>query len=452
MKYVPHPYQIRAKDFLLDNPNAALFLDMGLGKSVIALTAVAELQDCLEVDKALVIAPKSVARNTWSAEAQKWDHVSHLRLSIILGDEKTRERALASDADIYVINRENVVWLVERYKEWPWPFDMVIIDESSSFKNPSAKRFKALRRVRPQFRRVILLTGTPSPNGLMDLWSQIWLLDMGQRLGKTLTSYRAKYFTPGRRNGAVIYEWRPKVGTTTKISELISDICMSMRAEDYIEVPDVIEAGMTLNFTEEKALLYKDFEREQLLQIDEDTIEALTAAALTNKLLQFTSGAVYDNEHKWHFVDETKIEALADIIENANEPVLVYYNYIHEKERIMEALKQYRPVAFRGEPGILQKWNEQKIRVMIAHPRSVAYGLNMQQGGRIIVWHSLTWDLEIYEQANKRLHRQGQTKPVLLYHLIVRGTMDERVMRALKGKGDTQVSLLQQIREMKKLL
>ena len=452
MKYVPHPYQIRAKDFLLDNPNAALFLDMGLGKSVIALTAVAELQDCLEVDKALVIAPKSVARNTWSAEAQKWDHVSHLRLSIILGDEKTRERALASDADIYVINRENVVWLVERYKEWPWPFDMVIIDESSSFKNPSAKRFKALRRVRPQFRRVILLTGTPSPNGLMDLWSQIWLLDMGQRLGKTLTSYRAKYFTPGRRNGAVIYEWRPKVGTTTKISELISDICMSMRAEDYIEVPDMIEAGMTLNFTEEKALLYKDFEREQLLQIDEDTIEALTAAALTNKLLQFTSGAVYDNEHKWHFVDETKIEALADIIENANEPVLVYYNYIHEKERIMEALKQYRPVAFSGEPGILQKWNEQKIRVMIAHPRSVAYGLNMQQGGRIIVWHSLTWDLEIYEQANKRLHRQGQTKPVLLYHLIVRGTMDERVMRALKGKGDTQVSLLQQIREMKKLL
>jgi SNF2 family DNA or RNA helicase len=452
MKYVPHPYQIRAKDFLLDNPNAALFLDMGLGKSVIALTAVAELQDCLEVDKALVIAPKSVARNTWSAEAQKWDHVSHLRLSIILGDEKTRERALASDADIYVINRENVVWLVERYKEWPWPFDMVIIDESSSFKNPSAKRFKALRRVRPQFRRVILLTGTPSPNGLMDLWSQIWLLDMGQRLGKTLTSYRAKYFTPGRRNGAVIYEWRPKVGTTTKISELISDICMSMRAEDYIEVPDMIEAGMTLNFTEEKALLYKDFEREQLLQIDEDTIEALTAAALTNKLLQFTSGAVYDNEHKWHFVDETKIEALADIIENANEPVLVYYNYIHEKERIMDALKQYRPVAFRGEPGILQKWNEQKIRVMIAHPRSVAYGLNMQQGGRIIVWHSLTWDLEIYEQANKRLHRQGQTKPVLLYHLIVRGTMDERVMRALKGKGDTQVSLLQQIREMKKLL
>jgi len=452
MKYVPHPYQIRAKDFLLDNPNAALFLDMGLGKSVIALTAVAELQDCLEVDKALVIAPKSVARNTWSAEAQKWDHVSHLRLSIILGDEKTRERALASDADIYVINRENVVWLVERYKEWPWPFDMVIIDESSSFKNPSAKRFKALRRVRPQFRRVILLTGTPSPNGLMDLWSQIWLLDMGQRLGKTLTSYRAKYFTPGRRNGAVIYEWRPKVGTTTKISELISDICMSMRAEDYIEVPDMIEAGMTLNFTEEKALLYKDFEREQLLQIDEDTIEALTAAALTNKLLQFTSGAVYDNEHKWHFVDETKIEALADIIENANEPVLVYYNYIHEKERIMDALKQYRPVAFRGEPGILQKWNEQKIRVMIAHPRSVAYGLNMQQGGRIIVWHSLTWDLEIYEQANKRLHRQGQTKPVLLYHLTVKGTMDERVLRVLKGKRDWQAGLLHEIRQMKKLL
>jgi SNF2 family DNA or RNA helicase len=227
---------------------------------------------------------------------------------------------------------------------------------------------------------------------------------------------------------------------------------MSMRAEDYIEVPDMIEAGMTLNFTEEKALLYKDFEREQLLQIDEDTIEALTAAALTNKLLQFTSGAVYDNEHKWHFVDETKIEALADIIENANEPVLVYYNYIHEKERIMEALKQYRPVVFKGEEHILARWNGKRIRVMLAHPASVAYGLNMQAGGRIIVWHSLTWNLELYQQANKRLHRQGQTKPVLLYHLTVKGTMDERVLRVLKGKGDTQVSLLQQIREMKKLL
>ena len=436
----------------MDNHYAALFLDMGLGKSVIALTAASELIDSLEVERVLVISPKSVAWNTWSEEARKWDHLNHLRLSIVMGTVKQRERALEAEADIYIINRDNVVWLCNRYRDQPWPFDFVIIDESSSFKNASSKRFKALRRVRPQMRRVLLLTGTPAPNGYIDLWSQIWLLDMGQRLEKTLSSYRAKYFKPGRRSGAVIFDWILRIGAKEMISEKLSNICVSMKAEDYITVPDIVDAGMTLTFDDDTFKRYKDFEKEQLLQIDDEMIEALTAAALTNKLLQFTSGAVYDSDKEWHAVDDTKTEALADIIENANEPVLVYYNYIHEKERIMDALKQYRPVAFRGEPGILQKWNEQKIRVMIAHPRSVAYGLNMQQGGRIIVWHSLTWDLEIYEQANKRLHRQGQTKPVLLYHLIVRGTMDERVMRALKGKGDTQVSLLQQIREMKKLL
>ena len=436
----------------MDNHYAALFLDMGLGKSVIALTAASELIDSLEVERVLVMSPKSVAWNTWSEEARKWDHLNHLRLSIVMGTVKQRERALEAEADIYIINRDNVVWLCNRYRDQPWPFDFVIIDESSSFKNASSKRFKALRRVRPQMRRVLLLTGTPAPNGYIDLWSQIWLLDMGQRLEKTLSSYRAKYFKPGRRSGAVIFDWILRIGAKEMISEKLSDICVSMKAEDYITVPDIVDAGMTLTFDDDTFKRYKDFEKEQLLQIDDEMIEALTAAALTNKLLQFTSGAVYDSDKEWHAVDDTKTEALADIIENANEPVLVYYNYIHEKERIMDALKQYRPVAFRGEPGILQKWNEQKIRVMIAHPRSVAYGLNMQQGGRIIVWHSLTWDLEIYEQANKRLHRQGQTKPVLLYHLIVRGTMDERVMRALKGKGDTQVSLLQQIREMKKLL
>ena len=436
----------------MDNHYAALFLDMGLGKSVIALTAASELIDSLEVERVLVISPKSVAWNTWSEEARKWDHLNHLRLSIVMGTVKQRERALEAEADIYIINRDNVVWLCNRYRDQPWPFDFVIIDESSSFKNASSKRFKALRRVRPQMRRVLLLTGTPAPNGYIDLWSQIWLLDMGQRLEKTLSSYRAKYFKPGRRSGAVIFDWILRIGAKEMISEKLSDICVSMKAEDYITVPDIVDAGMTLTFDDDTFKRYKDFEKEQLLQIDDEMIEALTAAALTNKLLQFTSGAVYDSDKEWHAVDDTKTEALADIIENANEPVLVYYNYIHEKERIMDALKQYRPVAFRGEPGILQKWNEQKIRVMIAHPRSVAYGLNMQQGGRIIVWHSLTWDLEIYEQANKRLHRQGQTKPVLLFHLIVRGTMDERVMRALKGKGDTQVSLLQQIREMKKLL
>lgn len=436
----------------MDNHYAALFLDMGLGKSVIALTAASELIDSLEVERVLVISPKSVAWNTWSEEARKWDHLNHLRLSIVMGAVKQRERALEAEADIYIINRDNVVWLCNRYRDQPWPFDFVIIDESTSFKNPKSQRFKALRRVRPQMRRVLLLTGTPAPNGYIDLWSQIWLLDMGQRLEKTLSSYRAKYFKPGRRSGAVIFDWILRIGAKEMISEKLSGICVSMKAEDYITVPDIVDAGMALTFDDDTFKRYKDFEKEQLLQIDDEMIEALTAAALTNKLLQFTSGAVYDSDKEWHAVDDTKTEALADIIENANEPVLVYYNYIHEKERIMDALKQYRPVAFRGEPGILQKWNEQKIRVMIAHPRSVAYGLNMQQGGRIIVWHSLTWDLEIYEQANKRLHRQGQTKPVLLYHLIVRGTMDERVMRALKGKGDTQVSLLQQIREMKKLL
>nr|HPN15347.1 SNF2-related protein [bacterium] len=277
MIFNSHPYQQRAKEFVMDNHYAALFLDMGLGKSVIALTAASELIDSLEVERVLVISPKSVAWNTWSEEARKWDHLNHLRLSIVMGTVKQRERALEAEADIYIINRDNVVWLCNRYKEWS--FDFVIIDESSSFKNASSKRFKALRRVRPQMRRVLLLTGTPAPNGYIDLWSQIWLLDMGQRLEKTLSSYRAKYFKPGRRSGAVIFDWILRIGAKEMISEKLSDICVSMKAEDYITVPDIVDAGMTLTFDDDTFKRYKDFEKEQLLQIDEDTIEALTAAA-----------------------------------------------------------------------------------------------------------------------------------------------------------------------------
>lgn len=449
MKYTPHEYQKRAIDFVIEHPYCGLFLDMGLGKTVSTLTAVQQLMDeYLEVRRVLVIAPKSVAQNTWTTETAKWDHTRHLRISVIMGSAARRERALASDADIYVINRDNTEWLVNRYLGKRWPFDMVILDESSSFKNPQSRRFKALRKVRPEIDRIVELTGTPSPNGLMDLWSQIYLLDRGQRLCRTLGAYRAEHFRAGMHNGFTVYEWKPLPGAHDRITALISDICLSMQASDYLQLPDFIEAGTDIALPEADIKRYREFERDCLMDLDSSTITADTAAALSNKLLQFTGGAVYDTEHDWHEVSTVKLEALEDIIEQANEPVLVYYAYQSEKERIMEHLKDYYPVAFKGEPDILEKWNRGEIRVLLCHPASVAYGLNMQRGGHIIVWYTMSWNLELYQQANARLHRQGQEKPVLIYHLTALGTIDERVKDALRHKGSAQLTLLQTIRDM----
>ena len=452
MIYRPHAYQRRATDFVVHNRYTALFLDMGLGKTVATLTALQQLkEDYMEIDKTLVIAPKSVARNTWTGESHKWDHLRDMRLSIVMGTDKQRRKALEAEADVYVINRDNVTWLVNYCCNTLrcWPFDSVVVDESSSFKNPQSRRFKSLRKMTPQIRRMVLLTGTPSPNGLMDLWAQINLLDSGKRLGRTLSMYRQQYFRPGKHNGHVVFEWIPKAGSRERITEAISDICLSMQAEDYLEMPDLIQAGVTIALADDEMKGYQDFEKEQLMQVDEAQIEAVTAAALTNKLLQYTGGAVYDSDHEWHKVGDSKMEALQSILEATEEPVLVFYQYQHEKERILADFGNYQPVLFNGEPEILKKWNDREIRLLLCHPASVAYGLNMQEGGRTIVWYTPTWNLELYQQANARLYRQGQDKPVLLYHIVATGTMDERVMDALSGKGDCQTALLRRIKELK---
>ena len=448
MKYQPHEYQKRATQFIIDNRYCALFLDMGLGKTVSTLTAIDILKnDYLEIDKVLVIAPKSVALNTWSGETAKWDHLRKLRISVAMGTAAQRTKAIERDADIYVTNRDNVKWIVDYFKKEPWPFDTVVLDESSSFKNSSSQRFKALRKIRPQLRRVIELTGTPSPNGLMDLWPQIWLLDMGERLGRTLGSYRSEFFTAGRRNGAVVYDWIARPGARQRISKRLADISMSMQASDYLDMPDVIDGGLTLALSPDEMRDYQAFQREQLMQLDNTDIEAVTAAALTNKLLQYTGGALYDDQHNWHEVSTAKLEALQDIVDSTDESVLIYYQYQSEKDRILKMLPD--AVTFTGEPELLESWNAGKIRLMLAHPASVAYGLNMQAGGHIIVWYTPTWNLELYMQANARLHRQGQTKPVVIYHLIAAGTIDERVMQALNCKNGSQAALLKHIKELR---
>jgi len=444
MIFKPHSYQTRAVDFIMEHDFCALFLDMGLGKTVSTLTAVDRLlNETVESERVLVIAPKSVALNTWGSEAQKWDHLQDLRLSIVMGTEAKRIKALDTPADIYVINRENVVWL-QRLR--PWDFDTVIVDESSSFKNFQARRWKALWSVRPKIRRMVLLTGTPAPNGLTDLWAQVKLLDRGERLGRFIGQYREAYFHAGARSGAVVYDWIPNTGAQQQITEKISDICLSMKAEDYLEMPLLIDGGLELQL--EELNKYRKFEKDCVLGVsDGDDILATTAVSLTNKLLQFASGAVYDDEHNWHEVSTTKLEALSELLEQTHEPVLLFYNYQHEKERILK--EHPEAVAFKGEPDILNSWNAGQIPLLLCHPASVAYGLNMQEGGHIIVWYSPTWNLELYEQANARLHRQGQQKPVIMYHLVCKGTMDETVMGALRGKGNVQASLMRRLSEIR---
>lgn len=447
MIYQPHAYQQTAEQFIIKQPNCALFAEMGLGKTVIVLTALDRLMyERCEVGRVLVIAPKSVALNTWHGEATKWSHLSALRVSLVLGTIKQRESALRAKADVWVTNRDNVPWLVSLYGK-KWPFDCVVLDESTSFKNPQSMRFKALNRVRPFIHRLIELTGTPTPNGLMDLWAQLRLLDEGERLGKYIYQYREAYFHPGARSGAVIYEYIPNEGAYEKITAKVSDICLSLRTADYLDLPGTIDAGMTLSLAPKELRAYKDFARTCIAELpDGEEIAAVTAAALVNKLLQYSSGALYDADHIWHPTSSAKLEALSDLLEQADGPVLVYYNYIHERERIMKAHPE--AVAFKGEPELLEQWNAGKIRLLLCHPRSVAYGLNMQQGGHTIIWFSPTWDLELHEQANARLARQGQTRPVMIYHLVCSGTMDTAVMTSLKRKSGVQGALMDYLKEL----
>ena len=447
MNFTPYPHQDAGIEWIVEHPACALLWGMGTGKTVTTLTAInALLYELLEDGPVLVIAPKRVAENTWSKETAKWEHLHHLRISRVMGTAKQRQEALAAKADIYVINRDNVQWLVEA--SIGWPFDTVVVDESSSFKNPQARRFKALRKVRPKIRRLILLTGTPSPNGHMDLWSQMWLIDMGQRLGHTLGAYRTRYFRPGRSNGHVVYDWHLRPGAADEISARMADVCVSLKAEDWLEVPDLIESDTLIALSPSESKAYRDFERDQLMSLDGKDIEALTAASLANKLLQFTGGAMYDTEHGWHEVSDATLRALEDLIETSGEePVLVFYQYKHELERLRERFRSLDPVEFSGEPEVLQAWNEGRIRLMLCQPASVQYGLNMQAGGHIIVWYTPTWNLEQYQQANARLHRQGQERPVLCYRLICEGTIDNRVIDAISAKDTAQESLLAMIRE-----
>lgn len=442
-----HEYQRKAVQHIIEHPYSALLLDMGLGKSISTLTAIKKLMDeYLEVTKVLIIAPKRVAESTWSDEINKWDHLKGLTVSKILGTERQRKEALKAKADIYLINRENVAWMVAHLQGW-FPFDMLVIDELSSFKSAKAARFKALRMVRPKIGRVVGLTGTPAPNGLIDLWSQLYLLDMGERLGKTITGYRSKYFIPGRSNGQVVFDYKLQNGSEEAIYRQIGDICISMKAEDYLELPERIDQTVEVCLPENVMERYQEFEKQQVLAIEEEgDISAVNAAALSNKLLQFGNGAIYDADRNVHTIHDEKLEALGEILEAANgQPVLVFYSFKHDASRIAQKFKSYRPVLIDGADDI-KAWNRGDIQLMLAHPASAGHGLNLQAGGHIVVWFGLNWSLELYQQANARLHRQGQTKPVIIHHLVAKGTMDEDVMKAIAGKADKQEALMQAVK------
>ena len=449
MKFVPYDYQKRAIDKIISLPSVGLFLEMGLGKSVITLTAVKYLiYDELDITKVLVIAPLMVARDTWSRECDKWDHLKSLKVSKILGNAKQREVAVHADADIYVINRENVAWLVENYRN-AWKWDMLVIDELSSFKSPKSERFRALKKVRPKFKRIVGLTGTPDPNGLMDLWAEIYLLDGGQRLERTIGAYRRKYFRPGRSNGYVVYDWLPVPGADKVIPKKIKDITVSMLAADYLQLPKRIDRIVSVTLTDDEQKTYRKLEREHLLELDETEVSAPNAAAVMGKLLQLSGGAVYDDDGGVVEFHSEKLKALEAIIESNSEPVLIFYGYRHERSRILKAFKDYGPRELKSE-GDIADWNDGKIRVLIAHPASVGYGLNLQDGGHIIIWYSLPWSLDQYQQANARLYRQGQQKPVIIHHLIATGTVDEQVMKALTEKNTSQAALMHLLDEKKR--
>lgn len=448
MKFSPYPHQQAGIDWITGHPAGALFWGMGTGKTVTTLTAVDRLlNDYLEDGPVLVIAPKRVAENTWSKEADKWEHLRHLRVSRVMGTVKQRYAALMAPADVYVINRENVVWLVELMQKWPggWPFGIVVIDELSSFKAASAKRWKALHRVRGRIRRIIGLTGTPRPNGLEDLWPEIYLLDQGERLGRTLTAFRSKYLMPEKMNGHIVYSYRPKDGAEAEVYDRLSDICMSIRKEDVLRLPGQIYEDIELTPPPSLLKKYKQFERDKVLEcLDaEGQIVAGTEAALTNKLLQFANGAIYDTDGGVHPLHEIKLDALEELLEEAGgENVLVLYAYKHDAERIRQRI----PCRSLDRPEDIDAWNRGEIPVALAHPASIGHGLNLQEGGHIIVWFGLTWSLELYQQANERLNRPGQQHVCRIYHLILKGTHDERVLKALTNKDKGQAAAIEALR------
>ncbi|MCC8075732.1 MAG: DEAD/DEAH box helicase [Clostridiales bacterium] len=446
MIFKPHPYQQYAIDRMVEDPVLGLFLDMGLGKTVITLTAINELRyNRWAVSRCLVVAPKKVAEATWTQEAQKWDHLKHLRIVPVLGSAKKRTEALYTPGDIWIINRENVPWLVDTVRN-DWPFDMVVLDESSSFKNPRSQRFKALRRVRPRIRRLVELTGTPAPNGLEDLWAQIYLLDGGQRLGKTLSSYREAFFTEDRvRPGQTWRTYTPQRGAGERIQAALADLCVSMKAEDYLTLPDYIEDIVPVTLDPKAARAYQKLEREMLLEVDDQLVTAGSAAVLNGKLLQLCSGAVYDEGREPAIVHNCKLDALLETVEQlGSEHALIFYWFQHEKDRILQALTKSgkRVRVYQGAEDA-EAWNAGQVDLLLAQPASCAYGLNLQQGGHHIIWFGFpNWTLELFQQANARLYRQGQQYPVVSHLLVAQGGMDMDVVVALHDKRDTQAALM----------
>lgn len=443
MKYEAHSYQKYATDFIERNSIAALLLDMGLGKTSITLTAINNLLfDYFDAHRVLVIAPLRVAKNTWPEEIEKWSHLSDLKYSVVVGTEKERTSALKENADIYIINRENIPWLVEKSK-LPFDFDMVVIDELSSFKNYSSKRFKSLMKVRPKVKRIIGLTGTPSSNGLMDLFAEFKILDMGVRLGRFIGQYRNAYFTPDKMNGPIVYSYKPLPSAEKIIYEKISDITISMKATDHLKMPKLIECETVVQMSEKEKKSYTTLKKELVLSIPDGEITAANAASLSNKLSQMANGAIYLEDKEFVTIHDRKLDALEDLIESANgKPLLVAYWFKHDLERIKERF-EVREIKTSED---IKDWNDGKIPVAVIHPASAGHGLNLQSGGATLVWFGLTWSLELYQQTNARLYRQGQNDTVVIHHIITKGTIDEDILKALKRKDKTQSSLIDAVK------
>ena len=443
MKYKPHEYQSYATEFILSHPISAVFLEMGLGKSVITLSAIFDL--CLDsflVCKVLVIAPLRVARDTWPAEINKWDHLKGLSYSVAVGTEKERIDALKKQSTLYIINRENVDWLVHK-SGIPFHFDMVVIDELSSFKSYGAKRFKSLLKVRPSIKRIVGLTGTPSSNGLMDLWAELRILDLGQRLGRYISHYRNTYFKPDKRNAQIVFSYKPLPGAEEEIYKQISDITISMKSTDYLKMPEYVSNEVFVTLSDKEWKVYSDFKEDMVANLGDEDIDAVNAAVLSGKLLQMANGAVYDSENKTHVIHDKKLDALEDLIEGANgKPVLVAYWYKHDLERIKDRF----PVRQIQSSKDIEDWNNSKIPIAVIHPASAGHGLNLQSGGSTLIWFGLTWSLELYQQTNARLYRQGQKDTVIVHHIITKNTIDEDVLLALTKKEKTQEALIDAVK------
>ena len=432
-----HKYQERMINFIYNTPKCALWAGLGLGKTITTLSAITDLIDSMAVAKVLIVAPLRVANSVWHKEAVNWQHTKHLKFSIVTGSEKERLAALHKTADVYVINRENVTWIVEHYAK-KWPFDMIVLDESSSFKSASSQRFKSLRKTIPFTNRLVELTGTPSPNGLLDIWSQMYLIDSGERLGRSMTAYKQRFFEAGY-NG---YSFKPVKSADKIIHKLIDDIVISLNVDDYLEMPERIDTVIKVQLPQNRLAEYQQLERDFLTQINDNDIVAYNAATLVGRLLEFCNGAMYTDELKnWTEIHSAKLDAIDDIIsENSDENLLIAYNYKTDLIRLQARYPD--AVVLDKNPDTIAQWNKGQIKMLLAHPASCGHGINLQHGGSIIVWFGLNWSLELYQQFNGRLHRQGQTKPVRIVHIVADGCIDNKVMQAIENKAQTQQDLL----------